>query len=273
MNQRRKDGGRPFIPHHEAAEALQPRVRPFDDPPVPVPPQLPPILMRRPPVIAPRRNNRLDAPLDQQCPYSVAVVSAIRDQPLGPAAPGTASADAPVPQRRVQEFSLRGGSLLHMYSERSTRAIGQNHELCSLAPFSRPDQRTPFFAAMNMPSMKHSSQRTFFRSSSRSRKARHISSRTPDSAHSISLRWTVLLAPYRLGSSLHGAPVHKIQRTPSKHWRSSAGGRPPLFRLGRFGNCSRMSAHCFSVTARQAIGHLRDLVSYRTNTSCQLVSG
>jgi hypothetical protein len=75
-----------------------------------------------------------------------------------------------------------------------------------------------------MPSMKHSFQRTFFRSSSWSRKACHMSSRTPDSAHAVSLRWTVLFEPYRLGNSLQGAPVHSTQRTPSQHWRSFAGG-------------------------------------------------
>ena len=273
MNQCRKNGGRPFIPHHQAAEALQPRVRPFDDPPAPVPPQLTPILMRRPSVVAPCRDDRLDVPLDQQCPRGVAVVAPIRDQPLGPAALRPGAADAPVPQRRLQARDLRGGRLLHVYSERSTRAIGQNHELCSLASFRLPDQRAPFFATMNMPSMKHSSQRTFFPSSSWSRKARHMSSRTPASAHSVSLRWTVLFAPYRFGSSLQGAPVHRIHKMPSKHWRSSTRGRPPCLCCGRLGNRSRMSAHCFSVPARQAIGHLRDLGSYRHNATCQLVSG
>lgn len=272
MNQRPKDGGRPFILHHEAAEALQPRVRPLYDPPTPIPPQLTPVLMRRPPVMVPRRNNRLDVPLDQQCPRGIAIISTIGDQPPGPAALGTASADMPVPQRRLQELYPRGGSRLRLYAERSTRAIGQNHELCSLASFRLPDQRAPLFAVMHRPSMKHSSQRTFCLASSWS-KARHRSSRTPDSAHAISLRWTVLFEPYRLGSSLQSAPVPRIQRTPSKHWRSSAGGQPPFLRFGRLGNCSRMRAYCFSITAHQAIRHLRDLVSYRNNTTCQLVSG
>jgi hypothetical protein len=173
MNQCRKHGGRPFIPHHQAAEALPPRVRPLDEPPAPIPPQLTPVLMRRPAVVAPCRDDRLAVPLDQQCPRGVAVVSTIRDQPPGPAALGPAPADAPVPQRRLQERYLRGGSLLHVYSEWSSRAIGQYHALCSLAAFRLPDPRAPFFATRHRPSMKHSSQRTFCLSSSWSRKARH----------------------------------------------------------------------------------------------------
>jgi hypothetical protein len=257
MNQRSKHSGRPLIPHHQPAEGLEPRVRPLDNPPAFVAPQLAPVLMRRHPVIAPGRDDRLDVPLHQQSTQRVAVVAPVGDQPLRLAPLGPPPADAPILKRLLKQLHLRGGSLLHVYSERSTRVIGQYHELRSLAALGLPDQRAPFFAVMNIPSMKHSSQRTFFRSSSWSRKARHMLSKVSTSAHSFSRRWTVLFEPYRSGSSLHGAPVHKIQRMPSKHWRSSAGGRPPFLRLGRLGNCSRMSAHCLSVTARQAI----DLVS------------
>jgi hypothetical protein len=183
-----------------------------------------------------------------------------------------ATADALIPQRRLQALDLRGGLRLPGCSEWSPRAIGQYHERYSLASFRLPDRRTPFSAVMNMPSMKHASKHTFFRSSNWSRKARHMSSRTPDSAHPVSLRWTTLFKPYRAGSSLQGAPIHNIQRMPSQHWQSSACGRPPFLRVGRWGNCSRMRAHWSSVTARQANGHLRDLVSYRNQATCQLVS-
>jgi hypothetical protein len=228
MNQRRQDRSRPFIPHPEATAAWQPRVRPREDPPAPVPPQLAPVLLRRPPVVAPRRDDRRDVALAQQSPHGVAVIAAIRHQPPGPAALGTAAADAPVPPRRLQEVSLRGGRLLHGYSARSPRAIGPYPELCSLAALRLPDPRAPFSAVMNRPALTHAAQRPFCLSSTWSRKARPRSSRTPDSAHPVSLRWTVLLAPYRAGRSLQGAPVHRIQGTPAEHWRSSAGGRPPF---------------------------------------------
>jgi hypothetical protein len=97
-----------------------------------------------------------------------------------------------------------------VYSERSTRAIGQCHELCSLASFRLPDQRIPFVALMNMPSMTHASQRTFCRSSSWSSSARHLFKRTSDAAHAVSRRCMVLFEPYLSGNALQGAPVHSI---------------------------------------------------------------
>ena len=47
-----------------------------------------------------------------------------------------------------------------------------------------------------MPSMKHASQRTFCRSSSGLKKARHRANNMTDSAHAVSRPWTVLFEPY-----------------------------------------------------------------------------
>jgi hypothetical protein len=160
-----------------------------------------------------------------------------------------------------------------VYSERSTRAIGQYHKLCSLAAFSLPDQWAPFLARMNMPSIKHSSQRTFCRSDSWFKKARQRFRSTSVSAHSFKRRWTELFEPYLSGNSLQGAPVQRIQRMPSKHLRSSSGGRPPLRDRLRLGKCCFMSSHCLSETERQAIGLLLSLVNYSSVSSCQPVLG
>ena len=65
-----------------------------------------------------------------------------------------------------------------------------------------------------------------------------------------SLRQQVVELPYWLGSSLQGAPVHRM---PSKHLRSSVQGRPP-FALGlRGGRWDWISFHCRSVRPRHAI--------------------
>jgi hypothetical protein len=106
-----------------------------------------------------------------------------------------------------------------------------------------------------------------------SRKARHRFKRTPLSAHSLNRRWTADFDPYFSGNSLQGAPVHKIQRMPSKHLRSSSGGRPPYRERLRLGKCCLMSSHCLSLTARQAIGYLHDLVTYSSAFTCQPVLG
>ena len=49
------------------------------------------------------------------------------------------------------------------------------------------------------------------------------------------------------GKSFHLAPVLRIQRIPSRHSRSSAGGRPPLGFLRRLGSNGSIFLHCSSV--------------------------
>ena len=271
MNKRSKDDLRSLVPYRKLAEVLHPGIAPLDYPPPLVPPQLSSILMRGNRVVAAGWYDRLYPSPHKQRSHGVTVIASVTYQPLRLTSLALTRLDSYVGKRGFQQLHLRRGSLLQVYSERSTRAIGQYHKLCSLAAFSLPDQRTPFFARMNMPSMKHSSQRTFCRSESWFKNVRQRFRRTALSAHSLRRRWTALFEPYLAGSSLQGAPVHRIQRMPSKHWRSSSGGRPPLRERRRLGKCCFMSSHCSSVTARQAIGYLLDLVSYRASITCQPV--
>lgn len=274
MNQSCKYFGRSFIPYRQATKILKSGVRSLYDPSVPVPAKFAFILMSRNLVFIPRRNNRLNTATDQQSPKFIAVIGSVCNEPLRFALFTLPYFYLDAVKRRLCQRHFRGGSLLHVYSERSTRAIGQYHELCSLATFCLPDQWAPFFARTNIPSIKHSSQRTFCWSESWLRKARHRFRRTPVSAQVLRRRWTVLFEPYISGNSLHGAPVQSIQRMPSKHFRSSTGERPP-FRFRRdLGKYCWINSHCLSVNARQAIQrHLLGLVAYGFKTNCQPVLG
>src|SRR5215216_2270277 len=263
-----------LIANHKTAEVLQPRVGALDDPSALVTSELASILMRRHRVVLAARDNRLNLTLHKQRPRRIAVIGAICNQAFrfvraasGPASP----LDLHRVERAFEEFDLRRGSLLHAYSERSTLAICQYHKLCPLTAFGLAHTVAPFFAETNMPSTKHSFQRILRESLSWSRKARHKFKRTPLSAHSERRAWTADFEPYLSGSSLQGAPVQRIQRMPSKHWRSLNGGRPPRLSGLRLGSWVSINFHCLSVTARQAIEHLHDLVSYRIKTTCQPV--
>ena len=271
MNKSSKYFLRPLVSHYESAKGLQPTVASFYYPSSFIPSHLSSILMRSNLVVAASRYDWLYASLHEQRSNSVAIISTVSDQPLRFAAFALAGLHFHTGKCRFDKLHFRRGSRLQVYSERSTRAIGQYHKLCSLAAFSLPDQRTPFLARMNMPSMKHSSQRTFCWSESWFKKARQRFSSTSVSAHSARRRWTALFEPYLSGNSLHGAPVHRIHRMPSKHLRSSRGGRPPFRERFRFGKCCLMDSHCLSETARQAMDYLLDLVSYSTDFSCQPV--
>jgi hypothetical protein len=142
-------------------------------------------------------------------------------------------------------------------SQRSTRAIDQKHPLRTFPSLRLPDLEPPFFAGAKLPSAKHSSQRSFSRSFKSARKARHRLSSVPSSSQVKRRRQQVVGLPYLPGSSLQGAPVHRIQRMPSKHFRSSARGRPPRGLGGWAGRCSLRHAHCTSVSLRHAIGNLQ----------------
>lgn len=265
-----------LVTNHQAPKVLQPRVSALNDPPALVSSQLAAILMRRHPVVLPARYNRLDLPLHQKCSRRIAVVTAVCNQ--SPRLVRATAHTSPLlhlngVERSFKEFDLRRGSLLHAYSERSTLAICQYHKLCPLTAFGLAHTVAPFFAETNMPSTKHSRQRIFRESLRWSRKARHKSKRTPLSAHSERREWTADFEPYLSGNSLQGAPVQRIHKIPSKHWRSLRRGRPPLALGLRLGSRASISLHCLSETARQAIAYLRDLVSYRNKITCQLVSG
>src|SRR5215210_2436585 len=184
MNKSGKYLLRPLVSDYESAEGLQPTVAPLNYPSPLVASHLSSILVCRNRVIAARRNNRFDATFHQKCSHFVAVISSIADKSLRLASLALARLYLHAGKRCLDQFHLRRGSLLQVYSERSTRAIGQYHKLCSLAAFSLPDQRTPFLARMNIPSIKHSSQRTFCWSESWFKKARHRFSNTSVSAHS-----------------------------------------------------------------------------------------
>jgi hypothetical protein len=156
---------------------------------------------------------------------------------------------------------------------KSLLGYSQYLKLCPLTAFGLAHTLALFLAVTNIPSTKHSFQRIFLASLSWSRKARQICKSRPLSAHRQRRAWTADFEPYRSGNSLQGAPAQRIQRMPSKHCRSLKGGRPPRGLRFGLGNWVSMSFHCLSVTARQVIGNLHDLVSYRNQFTCQPVSG
>ena len=256
MNQRQEVDRRVFVAHDEPPELLEPRMGPFDQPTPLVSSELAAVLVRGDRVIAARRDDRLDALRHQGGADGVAVIAPICDQAIR-ALPRSARATRSLHRDRIkrllEERDLRGGSRRHGNSERSTLAIGQYHELRSLTALGGADGSPPFFATTKVPSMKHSSQRTCWRSLSWAKNARQRFNNVSSAAHWASRRWTVLFEPYRAGSSLHGAPVQSTQRMPSKQRRSSTRGRPPFGLRFAGSNCSRILSHCASLSWRHAM--------------------
>jgi len=256
MKETRVGGDQAFIAHDQAAEMPQPGKGAFDNPAMPETAQLAAILMRRLTIVAPRWDDRLDPAPHQGRTQRIAVVTPIGHQPIRSLA-RPARLARPSDRHGVQGFLQQGhfrrGRRVQVCSQRSTRAIDQNQPLGALAAFGLADFVAPFFAGAKLPSAKHSSQRIFWRSLSWARNARHRLRNTPASSQARSRRHTVLGLPYWRGSSLHGAPVHKIHKMPSKHCRSETRGRPPLGFGFAAGSCFSTSSHCLSVSFRQAM--------------------
>jgi hypothetical protein len=169
------------------------------------------------------------------------------------------SSDGYLIESGLEERYFARGRRVHVNSERSTRAIDQNHKLRSFSPLGFADFRPPFFAGTNVPSAKHSSHLIRSRSFNSDRNALQSLRRVPSLHHLLSLLQTAEELPYLGGSSLQGAPVQRIHNIPSKHFLLSAGGRPPLLDtrgLLRFGSTL---AHCSSVSLRHIPRlHVRD---------------
>ncbi len=244
----------------QAPAPAQPGEGALNDPAVAVPSQFPPVLVRRIRVVPQRRDDGFDAAGVEPRPQPVAVIATIQHQPvgLGPRSTGPmGSFHLDCVDRLLEELDLARTGRVQVCSQRSTRAIDQKHPLRTLSPLGLPDASAPFFAGAKLPSPKHSSQRTLSASLSSARNARHSASSVPSSSHWRSRRQQVVELPYWGGSAFHGAPVHSTHRMPSKHWRGSAGGRPPRGLRLRRGSCGAIRAHCASLNRPlNAMAHL-----------------
>jgi hypothetical protein len=134
--------------------------------------------------------------------------------------------------------------------ERKTIRVCHHHEFRAFAPLSRTNSEPPFFATMNVPSMKHSVRSSSPRVRRSSAKASSTRRRVPSLTHCWNLLWQVWYGGKRAGKSFHLAPERSIQRMPFITSRFSRHGLPrPSSRLGSSGRCGSMTAHCSSVSS------------------------
>lgn len=239
-----------FVPDAESAKARQPRECAFDDPPVPIPSQQPPILIG--PIHAHRaiRADQGDPARRQPSPQSVTVVRSIGNQSPRVAArrPAAGPGHGDRGQRRIDERRLAGRGRGDANSQRYTRAVDHHHALRALAAARVADGRAPFFAGTKVASMNACSHCNRPRASSWLRNVRHSRSQTPSASQSRRRRQQVLPLGYPSGRSRHRAPVRSTQRIPSTTSRCPTRGRPPLGARGLRGRCGAIFAHCASVS-------------------------
>jgi hypothetical protein len=124
---------------------------------------------------------------------------------------------------RLNEFGLKGGidkfdfiwrSACCAYGERKTKTVYHCQQLRAFAPLGRSNAFAPFFAAIKVPSIKHSNKSKPPLMHKSSANAFRTCPITPTLAHCWNLRWHVWYGGYLSGRSCQGAPVRKIHKTP-----------------------------------------------------------
>jgi hypothetical protein len=228
----------------DPAELLQPREQPLDLPPSLVATQRAAILRGGFRSVRLVRRDHLDALLSKFFVQRVRVVSLIADQPLRSLRGKTLK----------ESFSDKGDfmrrSRFRVDREWKTRRVCHCHELRAFTALGLTNSPPPFFATMNVPSIKHSLRSI----SPRSRRSSASASRTrrsvPSRDHCWNLRWQVWYGGNLSGKSCQRAPLLRIQSTPFITSRVSFHGRPrPSSRRGGSGIREPISAHCSSVSS------------------------
>src|ERR1041384_4092823 len=137
-------------PIRNPAKVMQPSKQSLHFPATAITTQRTTILRRWLATLGSMWSNHLDPGTGQFCIERIRVISLIADQAIRQF----------VGKGFKQSFSDKGDfmrrSRLRVDGERKTSAVCHRHELRTFAPLGLSHSRSPFFATMNVPSMKHS---------------------------------------------------------------------------------------------------------------------
>lgn len=196
MDHAEEVSGISLVANDQPAKILEPGERPLHLPAALVSPERAPIL--RLASVCPVRRNQFDAPLlGKLLVQGVAVVTLVADQALRESE-GEAGVESVVDKR---DFMRR--SACNPYGDRDSRAIGDGHDLGTLAPLRLADVVPPFLALAKVPSMKHSVRSMIRLSSSSMARAWATRSNVPSSTQRWNQRWQVWYGGYRSVSNVN----------------------------------------------------------------------
>jgi hypothetical protein len=230
---------------------LQPGIQAFNLPTALVSPQLASILCFRFGTVTSVRGDHLNPFLPKVIIQGIAVVSTIPNQSL------RFGCDKSRCESRFHKGDFMRRSTFQVYGDRKTMAVCHCHDLRTFAPLGLSHCPPPFFAATNVPSIKHSDRSSFPRSFKSSASEVNIFSSTPSRRHSWKRRWQMAGEKYRSGKSCQGAPVRSTHRMPLITPRLLMRGLPfPSSRTAFTGIRGERIAHCSSV---MSIGLARSL--------------
>ena len=145
-------------------------------------------------------------------------------------------------------FVRRGA--IHVDGQRNTGNSGDGHDFRGLASLRLADRKAPFFALLNVASIKLSAKSSSPRSRIRSANRRNTLRSRPSRTHCWKRRWQVWYGGYRSGISHHRAPLPSTHSTPLSTLRVSCHGRPRPSGRRRGLNTGSIKSHSWSPTSQ-----------------------
>src|SRR6185437_4549822 len=195
-----------FPPRYQPPEVVGPGEHPLDQPSAAVAAQDSVIL--RAPSIAPIGRNHFDVVFAAKFGVEgVAVVRLVANHPLRQLVEKAAC------QRRLHQLAFGRRGAIHVRGDRQSAAVGDQHDFAALAAASRADRKAPFFALLNVASMKLSARSRSPRSRIRFAKRRNTFCSRPSRTHCWKRRWQVWYGGYRSGISLQRDPLPNTHNT------------------------------------------------------------
>lgn len=232
-----------LVAHQNPTKVLQPRKQSLNLPTALVTAQATPVLRRRLLPVRLMRGNQLYLLLSKFLVQRVRVIRLIANQTF------RRVIGEPLDQSFADKSDFMRRSILCVNGERKTSAVCHCRELRTLAPLGLSDFAAPFFAVMNIPSIKHSDKSNSPRVCRSSANVSSTRLSVPPLTHCWNRRWQVWYGGNLAGKSHHLAPERKIQRTPFITSRSSRRGLPRPLTVDGWSKSGSIKDHCSSVSS------------------------
>ena len=230
-------------PNQYPTKVLQPRKQAFDLPAAFVTSQFSAVLRFRFLAIRFMRRDQFGLKLREFFVQWIGIISFIADQ-LSWSLVGKARKESLFDK---SDFMRR--SRFCVDGERKTSAVCHCHELRTFAPLGFSNSEAPFFATINVPSIKHSDKSSPPRACKSSAKASSTRRSVPSLFHCWKRRWQVWYGGNLPGRSHQRAPERKIQSTPFITSRSSRRGRPRVWTVSVLSKNGSIKIHCSSLNS------------------------
>ena len=237
-----------FVAHHNSPEVMQPCKQTFDFPASFVSAKFSAVLRSSLLPIGFMRRNQFNIEFRQLSIERVRIIRLIANHLLG------SLVGEPLANSLPDKSDFMRRSTCCVNGDRKTKAVCHCHELRAFAPLGCSHSEAPFFATINVPSIKHSDKSSLPLWCKSSASVSKTFRKRPSLTHCWKRRWQVWYGGNLSGKSHQRAPERNIQSTPFITSRSERRGLPRVATSGGLSKSGSINIHCSSVSSsRRAI--------------------